>query len=55
MKEQKEKFSFFDWIGYCIGILVVGFIVFILIWPMIDPTPNKSSSIEKNLETLTGK
>ena len=52
MKDKKEKFSFFDWVGFVIGIAVVSFILFILVWPIIDPTPNKSVSLKKNLETL---
>ena len=52
--EKKEAFSIFDWIGTVIGIVVVGFILFILIWPAIDPTPYKSSSLKHNLESMTG-
>lgn len=55
MKDQKEKFSFFDWFAYLIGVIVVGFIAFILIWPIIDPTPDKSSSLKQNIHSLTGK
>ena len=52
--EKKEAFSIFDWIGTVIGIVVVGFILFFLIWPAIDPTPDKSSSLKHNLERMTG-
>ncbi|MCH8158097.1 MAG: hypothetical protein IID18_10180 [Nitrospinae bacterium] len=52
---MKEKFSLIDWIGYLIGVVVVGFVLFILIWPIIDPTPNKSSSLKENLENVYGK
>jgi hypothetical protein len=51
---DKEKFSFFDWIGFLIGIIVIGFILFILIWPLIDPTPNRSAPIQENLEKFSG-
>ena len=54
MNNKKEKFSFFDWIGFIIGIIVISFILFILIWPFIDPTPNKSVSLKENLKTLRG-
>lgn len=50
MNEPKEKFSIFDWFGFAIGVVVVSFILFILIWPMIDPTPEQSSTLEKNLD-----
>jgi hypothetical protein len=52
---MKEKFSIVDWVGYIIGIVVVGFILFILLWPIIDPTPNKSATIKENVEQLTFK
>ena len=52
MNNKKEKFSFFDWIGFVIGIVVAGFILFILVWPIIDPTPNKSASLKKNFEII---
>lgn len=52
---MKEKFSLVDWIGCLIGVVVVGFVLFILIWPIIDPTPNKSSSLKENLERVYGK
>jgi hypothetical protein len=52
---SEEKFSFFDWVGFVIGIVVIGFILCILIWPIIDPTPNRSASIQENLEKLSGK
>jgi len=52
MDTGNEKFSFFDWLGFVVGIVVAAFIVFILIWPLIDPTPNQSSSIKENVESL---
>jgi hypothetical protein len=55
MDDEKEKYSLIDWIGSVIGFVVVGFIIFILIWPLIDPTPNKSSSLKENLHQATGK
>lgn len=50
---MKGKFSIVDGIGYLIGVVVVGFIIFILIWPIIDPTPGKSATIKENVEQLT--
>ncbi len=50
---SKEKFSFFDWIGFVIGIIVIGFIVFILIWPLIDPTPNRSAPLQENFKKFS--
>ena len=41
-------------IGSLIGIVVTGFIIFILIWPLIDPTPDKSSSLKENIHKATG-
>ena len=55
MDEEKESFSLIDWIGSAIGFVVIGFIIFILIWPFIDPTPEKSSSIKENIHQATGK
>jgi len=55
MNEEKESFSMIDWIGSAIGFVVIGFIIFILIWPLIDPTPEKSSSIKENIHQVTGK
>ena len=55
MDEEKEKFSLIDWVGSAIGFVVIGFIIFILIWPLIDPTPEKSSSIKENIHQVTGK
>ena len=55
MHGKKEKSSFLDWIGYTIGVVVVGFILFILLWPMIDPTPDRSSSIKENLRSFSKK
>ncbi len=51
---SKEKFSFFDWIGFVIGIIVISFILFILIWPLIDPTPNRSAPLQENIEKFSG-
>lgn len=51
----REKTSFIDGIGYLIGIVVIGFIIFILIWPIIDPTPEKSSTLQENAEHLNFK
>ncbi len=50
---SKEKFSIFDWIAFTIGFIVVGFITFILLWPLIDPTPDRSANIHENLNALT--
>lgn len=55
MVKKKEGFSIIDWIGYLIGVVVFCFILFILLWPVIDPTPDKSSSLKKNMEAVTGK
>jgi len=52
-KKEKEKFSIVDWFGFLIGIVVTAFIVFILIWPLIDPTPEKSSTLKENVEKLS--
>lgn len=52
-KKEKEKFSIVDWFGFLIGIIVTAFIVFILIWPLIDPTPEKSSTLKENVEKLS--
>ena len=49
----KEKNSLIDHIGNLIGIVVIGFILFILVWPVIDPTPNKSSTLKENARNLT--
>jgi len=49
---MKEKLPLIDSIGYFIGVLVIGFIIFILIWPIIDPTPNKSSTLKENVNNL---
>ncbi|MCF8719913.1 hypothetical protein [Nitrospina gracilis] len=51
-KQQKEKFAFIDWFGFIIGVVVTSFLVFILIWPLIDPTPDKSSTLQENVEQL---
>jgi hypothetical protein len=50
---MKEKTPFIDHIGSFIGIVVIGFILFILAWPIIDPTPNKSSTLKENAQQLT--
>jgi hypothetical protein len=55
MDDEKEKYSLIDWIGSVIGFVVIGFIIFILIWPLIDPTPNKSSTLKENLHQASGK
>ena len=55
LSNDEEKYSLMDWIGSAIGIVVAGFIVFILIWPLIDPTPNKSSSLKENIHKATEK
>ena len=49
---MKEKISLIDRIGFFIGVVVIGFIIFILIWPIIDPTPDKSSTLKENAENL---
>ena len=55
MDNENEKYSLIDWIGGLIGFVVIGFIVFILLWPLIDPTPDKSSSLKENIHKATGK
>jgi hypothetical protein len=50
---MKEKTSIVDYIGSFIGVVVIGFILFILVWPLIDPTPNKSSTLKENAQQLT--
>ncbi|SVC46657.1 uncharacterized protein METZ01_LOCUS299511 [marine metagenome] len=50
---MKEKSSLLDHIGNFIGVIVIGFILFILAWPIIDPTPNKSSTLKENAQELT--
>ena len=55
MDDEKGKYSLIDWIGSVIGFVVIGFIVFILLWPLIDPTPNKSSSLKETIHKATGK
>jgi hypothetical protein len=52
MSENKEEDTMIDWIGNVIGFVAIGFIVFILIWPLIDPTPNKSSSLKENIKAI---
>jgi|TARA_B100000929_G_scaffold211912_1_gene169100 large-conductance mechanosensitive channel len=54
MDDEKGKYSLIDWIGSVIGFVVIGFIVFILLWPLIDPTPNKSSSLKENIHKAIG-
>ena len=54
MNKEKESFSLIDCIGSAIGFVVIGFIIFILIWPLIDPTPDKSSSLKENIHQATG-
>ena len=49
---RKEEFSIFDWAAFTIGIVVLGFILIILIWPLIDPTPDRSANIQDNLDAL---
>ena len=55
MDNENEKYSLIDWIGSLIGFVVIGFIVFILLWPLIDPTPDKSSSLKENIHKAKGK
>jgi len=50
---MKEKTSLIDHIGNLIGIVVIGFVLFILAWPILDPTPNKSSTLKENARHLT--
>ena len=50
MSDEEEEYSLMDWVGTAIGIVVAGFIIFILIWPLIDPTPNKSSTLKENIQ-----
>jgi len=50
---MKEKTPLIDYIGSLIGIVVIGFVLFILAWPIIDPTPNKSSTLKENARHLT--
>jgi len=49
---MKEKTSLIDHIGNLIGIVVIGFVLFILTWPILDPTPNKSSTLKENARHL---
>ena len=51
--KTKENTSLIDLIGNFIGIVVIGFVLFILAWPIIDPTPNKSSTLKENARQLT--
>jgi len=53
MVMSKEKFSFLDWIGFGIGLIVTCFILFVLIWPLIDPTPNRSAPLQENFEKFS--
>ena len=55
MSDEDEEYSLMDCVGTAIGIVVAGFIIFILIWPLIDPTPNKSSTLKENIQKATGK
>ena len=55
MSDEEEKYGLMDLVGSVIGILVAGFIIFILIWPLIDPTPDKSSSLKENFHKATEK
>ena len=55
MSQEEDKYGLMDWVGSAIGIVVAGFIIFILIWPLIDPTPDKSSSLKENIHKATGK
>lgn len=55
MSDEEEKYGLMDWVGSIIGIVVAGFILFILIWPLIDPTPDKSSSLKENIHKATGR
>ena len=55
MSDEEEEYSLMDWVGTAIGIVVAGFIIFILIWPLIDPTPNKSSTLKENIQKATEK
>jgi hypothetical protein len=50
---MKEKTPLIDHIGSFIGVVVIGFVLFILAWPIIDPTPNKSSTLKENARHLT--
>ena len=50
---MKEKTPLIDHIGSFIGVVVIGFILFILAWPIIDPTPNKSSTLKENAQQFT--
>jgi hypothetical protein len=55
VSDEEEQFGLMDWVGSVIGVVVAGFIIFILIWPLIDPTPDKSSSIKENIHQATTK
>ena len=55
VSDEEEKYGLMDWFGSIIGIVVAGFILFILIWPLIDPTPEKSSSLKENIHKATGR
>lgn len=52
MSDEKEKYGLMDWVGTVIGVVVAGFIIFILIWPLIDPTPDKSSTLKENIQKM---
>jgi hypothetical protein len=53
VSDEEEKYNLMDWIGSVIGVVVAGFIILILIWPLIDPTPNKSSTLKENIHQAT--
>ncbi len=55
MSDGEEEYSLMDWVGAAIGIVVAGFIIFILIWPLIDPTPDKSATLKEKIQKATGK
>jgi hypothetical protein len=55
VSKDKEKYTLMDCVGSVIGVMVAGFIIFILIWPLIDPTPEKSSTLKENIHKATGK
>ena len=55
MSDGEEEYSLMDWVGTAIGIVVAGFIIFILIWPQNDTTPDKSSTLKENIQKATGK
>ena len=55
LSDEEEEYRLMDCVGTAIGIVVAGFVIFILIWPLIDPTPDKSSTLKENIQKATEK